>query len=389
MMVVWHSCLWQMPGLGGLFPFDPGAAAVDIFFVISGFVIAYTTASKPISAGRFFALRVIRVVPLYWVAMLLWAALQTAPSRFGSVFSLGHLAHSLAFIPYDSPRFPGKPYPLFTLGGTLNYEMFFYALFALSLWVSGKWRMTVVGFALCGLVAIGLKFGPFVGAPFVYTDVRLLGFLAGMMIAWMAEPTPYLATFIGVSSATGKATFALKVRGDGMLDPSGRLSFPAGSAIVVDAPTAQAKPGWLGLGAAWTVGGIACLTFINSPWLLLTGSALIVAGSLSIRVMELKSRLLLELGNASYSIYLTHLFTLGGLRVLWVHLVPSATVTSSAVLMVVSLAASAGIGLLCFRFVERPLTAWMRRAVLIGRGDKIRTCDPLHPMHKSSRSVSR
>jgi exopolysaccharide production protein ExoZ len=370
MMMVWHGRLRQISGLNNWLPFDPGAMAVDIFFVISGFIVAYSTASTPSRPGRFFTLRVIRIVPLYWAATLVLAALeQMAPSQLASPFSWGLLAHSLAFVP---------PYPLFKLGWTLNYQMFFYALFALSLWLSQKWRLPVLGVTLCTLVAIGLKFGPLAGAPLVYTDVRMLAFLAGMLIAWMTEPAPYLAEFVGFSSSTGKATFALKMRGDGMGDPSGRPSFPAGSAILVEDPIESTTPGWMGLGAAWIIGGMVCLTFVHSPWLLIVGSALVVTGSLSLRVFELKSRLLLELGNSSYSIYLTHLFTLGALCAIWNHLIPRATTASAIVLMFISLVASAGVGWVCYRFVEKPLRAWMR-GVVVGTEKKAEAAGPAAP----------
>jgi exopolysaccharide production protein ExoZ len=74
---------------------------------------------------------------------------------------------------------------------------------------------------------------------------------------------------------------------------------------------------------------------------------------------------LMALGDASYSIYLTHVFTLGALRVVWVRLVPDASMTSSVMLMAVSLTVSASVGWLCYRLIERPLTKWISRRRLV------------------------
>ena len=76
---------------------------------------------------------------------------------------------------------------------------------------------------------------------------------------------------------------------------------------------------------------------------------------------------LMALGDASYSIYLTHIFTLGALRVVWVRLVPEATMASSIALMAASLIASAAAGWLCYRLVERPLTQWISKRRLVVR----------------------
>jgi exopolysaccharide production protein ExoZ len=353
-MVVWHNCLWQIPALSEWLPINPGAAALNLFFVISGFVIAYSTAAEPISAGRFLALRVIRIVPLYLAATLLLAALRHfMPLQFGFSF--------------------------FTQEWTLNYEAIFYALFGLSLATAGKWLLKAVALALCVLTAIGLKFGPLAGAPFIHGDVRLLAFVAGMMIAWLTEPASYLAEFVGVSRS-GKATFALRVLGDGMDDPSGRLSFPAGSTIIVGDPSMEARPKWVRLGSASIAAAIVCLTFVNSSWLLLIGSALIVAASIALPLKD--SKLLLALGNASYSIFLTNLFTVNALRVLWSSLGFPATMTGALVLLILSLAASAAVGLLCYRFLEKPLTAWLRGAVIRAAEVKAAAGHPAPPVPK-------
>jgi len=314
LMVVWHHCLHQLPGLYDLFPLDFTATGVDIFFVISGFIMVVTTSGKDISPREFFAHRVVRVVPLYWAATTLMAALYLLiPSQFNSAqLTARTFVESLMFIPYDSPSFPGNPYPMLVPGWTLNYEMFFYAMFAASLAVPARSRLIGIALLFCQLAAIGHMFGPFVGAKFVYTDSRLLEFVAGMVIG------------------------TLWVKGK-----------------VGEWPAA--------FGIAAIVGGFYCLMVGNSQMTLLAGASLIVLGSLTHSIRKIELWPMMELGNASYSIYLTHLFTLGAMRDVWKHLPPS-TVSSYA-FMGVSLAACAVAGWACYWMVERPMTARLQGVV--------------------------
>ena len=82
--------------------------------------------------------RFARIAPLYWLATLavvVVAALAPALLKC-SLLSGPHIGASLAFIPMRSPAFPDNYWPLVILGWTLNYEMAFYAVFAVTLWLS-------------------------------------------------------------------------------------------------------------------------------------------------------------------------------------------------------------------------------------------------------------
>jgi exopolysaccharide production protein ExoZ len=137
-------------GLG--LDWDVGSRGVDVFFVISGFIIAYIGSKKP---DQFFIRRLIRVVPFYWAATIcVFAAAALAPSAFRSTTAnVPHLAYSLAFLPHSTPTTGLMPTLL--LGWSLNYEMFFYVVFALALLVSQKWSPLVcVGAILCVVLAM-------------------------------------------------------------------------------------------------------------------------------------------------------------------------------------------------------------------------------------------
>src|SRR5689334_16532037 len=111
-----------------------GETGVDLFFVISGFIMTITTVDKR-APGEFLRRRIIRVVPLYWMITLSYAALAVmAPTLFRSASpDFLHTLGSLAFVPQFHPLFPSAIWPVVIPGWSLNYEMFFYGIFALAL----------------------------------------------------------------------------------------------------------------------------------------------------------------------------------------------------------------------------------------------------------------
>ncbi len=128
---------------------DVGSRGVDVFFVISGFIIAYIGTTKP---DQFFRRRLIRVVPFYWAATLFVFAMVTVlPQMFRSTTaSVPHLAASLLFIPHESVT--GEMQPTLLLGWSLNFEMFFYVLFAMALRISTRWSPVICVGWICGFV---------------------------------------------------------------------------------------------------------------------------------------------------------------------------------------------------------------------------------------------
>ncbi len=130
---------------------DVGSRGVDVFFVISGFIIAYIGTSKP---EQFLLRRLIRVVPFYWAATLVvFAAVSLAPQFFRtSTASVPHLIASLFFIPRLAPS--GEMQPTLALGWSLNFEMLFYAVFAVALTISRRWSPLLCTAALAGFVGV-------------------------------------------------------------------------------------------------------------------------------------------------------------------------------------------------------------------------------------------
>jgi exopolysaccharide production protein ExoZ len=128
-------------------PLACGTFGVDIFFVVSGFIIAYIGTRSP---DKFLVRRFIRIVPFYWSAsLLLFAVAWVFPNLLRQTRAdVGHLLYSLFFIPHET-AYSGL-FPTLILGWTLNYEMYFYALFAVALLLSRRFAPLVCS----GLLAV-------------------------------------------------------------------------------------------------------------------------------------------------------------------------------------------------------------------------------------------
>ena len=139
----------KIDNLGFDFNHKYGGLGVKIFFCISGYIIYKTTQSLP--AGRdsvvdFMVRRVIRIVPIYWIATLLYSIKL---SLQGNMPTIHELVSSLLFIPYISNS-NGLMRPVLGVGWTLNYEMLFYFVLAVSIFLPSKKRIYIVAIALIG-----------------------------------------------------------------------------------------------------------------------------------------------------------------------------------------------------------------------------------------------
>ncbi len=178
-----------------------GAAGVDIFFVISGFIMgAIGMHERP---GTFLVKRAIRIIPLYWTLTLIMCAASLVPGLFSTFsFDAVRLIKSLVFIPYTDPA--GHLWPLMVVGWTLNYEIFFYLVFAAGLWFKRPLLITCVVMLAFSLLAP--VFGAQSDLGRFYFNPILLEFMAGLILsrylyavpAWLGFPA-LLAGIIGLA----------------------------------------------------------------------------------------------------------------------------------------------------------------------------------------------
>jgi exopolysaccharide production protein ExoZ len=191
----------------GVFAF--GNAGVDIFFVISGFIMVFTTGRRPMGPLAFLSARLQRIAPLYWsVTLVVFAVAVLAPRLLQTTRADPlHLLASLLFIPFQ--RGDGTVRPVVFVGWTLNFEMAFYILFALGL----VWRRRLLGaFLTMAVLASAVLWGqiahPTGVAGAFYSSPMALEFALGMLLglAWprLSDARP-AAIFLGLAAIVALA----------------------------------------------------------------------------------------------------------------------------------------------------------------------------------------
>jgi exopolysaccharide production protein ExoZ len=299
------------------YAFAIGAAGVDVFFVISGFIMWVIVARRPVSPGRFLADRIRRIVPVYWLATVVMVAGALAGLFPNLLLTVSHVAASLFFVPWRSPS-SGEIWPVLVQGWTLNYEMFFYAVFAACLLLPARLRLP--GMAAVFLTLVGVGFAVTSDNPLFLTYTRpiILEFVAGMLIGRLSlagrVPNKILALALIGTALAGFAAIAIL-----------RLPFDE-----------------------WTCGPLAIALVYGTVALEKHG-----------RIAHF--RLPALLGDASYSIYLWHTFAIS------VAAKAGAMLGLSAPLVfVTSITVGTLVGLCGYVFIERP-------AGKAGRAPKITT----------------
>ena len=288
------------------YAFAIGAAGVDVFFVISGFIMWVIADRRPLSPGRFLADRIRRIVPVYWLATAVMVAGALAGLFPNLVLTLEHVVASLAFVPARSPS-TGALWPVLVQGWTLNYEMFFYLVFAASLVLPARLRLPVMAAVFAALVATGYAVASDNPLFETYTRPILLEFVAGMLIGrlWLAGHVPSrpLAIALIATSLAGFLAIAL-------------LKLPFDE---------------------WTCGPLACALVCGTAALERNGQIPLF-------------RTPAMLGEASYSIYLWHTFAISVIAK------AGATLALPApVIFATSIGAGTIAGLCGYYLVERPL----------------------------------
>jgi exopolysaccharide production protein ExoZ len=296
-----------------------GAAGVHVFFVISGFVILHSSAKligQPGSSREFFVRRCIRIVPLYWGVSLV-VLLHTLVQHGASALPRSAIA-SFAFIP--AARSNGLMYPIVVPGWTLNFEMFFYVVFALGL----LYRRNSVAFgvsAFCasisaffaGIVVLSALTGP-LPQPFAFwTNAMILEFVVGMFLALIYRKGFTVSGWVSVS-LIGIGIIILGFSASGCLHVPRGTMWAAAAALIVSGAVLGPK-----------------LDARRAIW----------------RPLNL-------LGDASYSLYLVHGYAFGiPLRVFRHAVDPIAAPWMYASLIVVTAVAAA---IAVHLFIERPIT---------------------------------
>lgn len=310
MVLLAHVPLTQTSPVPPLFGFEIG---VDLFFVISGFVVALAT-EKQISVRQFTQDRLLRVMPLYYVlsAMaLLTLGVWGAP--------LNVVWNTFLLLPvFDRLTYTN---PALYLGWSIAFEIWLYALVGLAMWLSRRHWHLVFTFGIAALLVQGY-FAPqrmlvlhFIGTPL------MLEFLMGV---WLCKSRLTLRPVLALCAAA----FACYLMLTNM----------------------QARPYLAPHGSALSVFGIGMLRAIT--WGIPCAMLIVACVSLE-RVGFDAPRVLVWFGGWSYSFYLMQPFT--------VKVVEALAFEVWALRALTFFIANCIGGYVVYRGLERPLMTWRKR----------------------------
>ncbi len=292
-----------------------GAFGVDLFFVISGFIMA--TIAMDRSWQQFLVDRARRILPPYWfyTTLVLIVSLY-APAVVNSSF-----AHPPS-IWRSYLLIPDTVDPLLAVGWTLIHEMYFYLCFAFMLFLVGLrgFRLPVLLLAWTAIVII-------LNAVFNHYGVK------SPVAAVVAHPLTLEFIFgVGIGMLIQKKTtvYAASALAAGILILIIVLSLPDTAEGLI------AERNW------------------SRPILVGVPCALIVYGAVA---MEIKGASaapgwLIALGNASYSTYLSHILVLSALGRLYA-IVPDHNIYVEAAFVIICVVAANVAGLVSYRLIER------------------------------------
>lgn len=193
-LVVYHHYMffffdYKSDFLLGNFFSHYGDFGVDIFFVVSGFIMFHTLNHRDISAREYFVKRILRIVPAYWFytfILLLLASFYVREFAF-TAWNASSLLQSLFFLPHKNPSGLGS-FPFLTVGWTLNLEIFFYALLAVSIFVSRKYKFVLTIVLLMVLPVMwerGWFYGTILSFYKVLWSYQLREFALGLVLGYL------------------------------------------------------------------------------------------------------------------------------------------------------------------------------------------------------------
>lgn len=312
-------------------PFDWGLG-VDIFFVISGFIMYYLCHDKfgqKGSAGLFLRRRLARIVPLYWffTTIILVIALMTTRETGGLPLKLPNIVASYLFIP--GPVCLEFCYPVYTLGWTLNFEMLFYVLFAVALMMRRTPGLIFIAAMLLAFMGLRLLTIPLPASIHFWGDSISGDFLAGIVISRLYMNGVRIRPSVAVMMIALAGIVAVIFYQAGLYRSVGRI----------------------------VTGGIPA-------------TLIVMAGVLAWQApgRSLVSRILIHGGDASYALYLWHPFAVKATSTMASRIAVIAD-TPALFMVIAIIIAYLGASVIHI-FFERPLTHWFNRRAVRGASSR-------------------
>jgi peptidoglycan/LPS O-acetylase OafA/YrhL len=323
-----------------------GGYGVLVFFVISGFIMTYTSLSSFGKRGAvldFILGRFARIVPIYWLVTIIYSIKAAAVENGVSFIDI---SRSLLFIPFQNSD--GRYKPILGVGWTLNYEMLFYAIFALALFFPPKIGIFLIVIGFIAFVGVGEIVWPssgqgegaaIRGVLDFWSEPIILYFVAGVILGTVFLYIQRRGWLFNLSAAIAcSLTTSLLLLPAVWFFVSGALLPSAAEALVVV-----------------TVCGICVISappaYLSRAW-----------------------TILLLLGDASYSIYLSHGMILGPGGGIWSRLGWGSQFAPAFCLG--GLIITAIVGIAIHKFVELPLTRFTKLHIMQARRPKLSEVSP-------------
>jgi len=177
-------------------PWRQGYAGVDLFFVISGFIMVFVTYNSGRSVkdiGQFVYKRVVRIYPLWWVFVTIFAGyffvtygIWASPDlKGGTEPNFAYFLRSLLLVPQDSK-------PVLRLGWSLIHEMQFYLIFAIILLLPRRFMLPALGgWAAVNVMGFLLSWQSWGPAASIVFSVLSLEFIIGACAGWCVKQRIY------------------------------------------------------------------------------------------------------------------------------------------------------------------------------------------------------
>jgi len=317
-----------------------GSFGVDIFFVISGFVMAMVIANGH-SARSFAISRLTRIVPLYWIlttCLLLLAAAKPELLSSTTANLLNYLK-SLCFIPYFKEN--GSLTPMLAVGWTLNYEMFFYLCVWISLLVVRRFYIQTT----ISLIILCFVFGSIATQNAVvssfFGNTQIFEFLFGLLLykvyglGQSSNHSPFIPMVIAIAAYIFMAYAEMSRFSDLKI-------------VIYGIPSVALVYSLLHLENVLTDGNQKIVSTLTT------------------------------IGDASYATYLSQFFVVEGVRRIlhlkWNFIDPYSILGAAFIIM-----AALSVGHLLYKYIDKPISSFLKREFLA-----VKQTRPLVSLHDSS-----
>jgi exopolysaccharide production protein ExoZ len=293
---------------------------VDLFFIMSGFLMVTITRGKfrdPVQALRFFYGRISRIYPIYWIFTTLVLIVFLVHPGWVNNYQGNQVNILSSFL-----LIPESTLPLIIVAWTLVHEMYFYIMFTLIIFLFPEKYLRHTIFIWGSIVLVlNLTAGPVNPYIKVISHPLTFEFIAGCFLAYI-----YHNSDVKISK---------------------KILFPGAAASVIVSLAGyyvyQIVTGEIELPSWWRLLIFGFPAFV-------TVFCMIYAEKDGFKIHNI----FYTIGNASYSIYLTHIMTLSAFGRLW-SVFASEGIADNFVMLPLTFILVIYAGMMSFKYIERPL----------------------------------